>query len=412
MASVADRFGDHGITCLAVTSHDDETLLVENLLMSCRVLGKGVEHTILARLGGIALDLGLTTVELPVIPTERNQPVRDFLQAVTGPAAQTRRADGTTIAVHRISAEAASAVTFDPGSGAGTAAATTRQAPLPSTSSSDRFTGLSDIPVDFAAPAQVDVAVNGPLDQAPAAPPRSSDAVDVRPVVTAFSKVLRRPAGQLGPWTRLEDLGLNSMLRVELTVELEKRSGRLPSTLLYESETLADVADAISAGRSSSQPDLEPMTASSSRGRPQPPPEIVRTTAAPGGAVAIVGLAGRYPGARTPDELWDVLSSGSTQVREIPAARQTRAFRDVLPEAEGSVARVLPRRRDGLRLAVLQDLAARGRGDGPSAAPLPSDGHGGAPGRRPHFGEPGSTRRCLRRSHGLRLCCGVRAGGR
>ena len=92
MASVADRFGDHGITCLAVTSHDDETLLVENLLMSCRVLGKGVEHTILARLGGIALDLGLTTVELPVIPTERNQPVRDFLQAVTGPAAQTRRA--------------------------------------------------------------------------------------------------------------------------------------------------------------------------------------------------------------------------------------------------------------------------------------------------------------------------------
>ena len=336
VASVADRFGDHGITCLAVTSHDDETLLVENLLMSCRVLGKGVEHTILARLGGIALDLGLTTVELPVIPTERNQPVRDFLQAVTGPAAQTRRADGTTIAVHRISAEAASAVTFDPGSGAGTAAATTRQAPLPSTSSSDRFTGLSDIPVDFAAPAQVDVAVNGPLDQAPAAPPRSSDAVDVRPVVTAFSKVLRRPAGQLGPWTRLEDLGLNSMLRVELTVELEKRSGRLPSTLLYESETLADVADAISAGRSSSQPDLEPMTASSSRGRPQPPPEIVRTTAAPGGAVAIVGLAGRYPGARTPDELWDVLSSGSTQVREIPAARQTRAFRDVLPEAEGS----------------------------------------------------------------------------
>lgn len=331
VASVADRFGDHGTTCLVVISHDDQTLLVEDLLMSCRVLGKGVEHTVLARIGRIALDLGLTTVELPVVPSERNQPVRDFLQTVAGPATEAQRPDGASVLVHRMSAEAAAAVSFDPGSGTNTAAVTTRRAPSTSTSSSDCFTGLSDIPVDFATAAQVDAAVSGALDQPPSAIPRSSGEAGVQPVVAAFSRVLRKPAAELGPWTRLEDLGLNSMLRVELMVELEKQSGRLPSTLLYESETLADVAGVINAGNPSSQPGPEPTPTPSGPSEPQAPVEITRTTVA-AGAVAVVGLAGRYPGALTPDEFWDVLSSGSSQVREMPAARQSQAFRDACPE--------------------------------------------------------------------------------
>ncbi|RJF41182.1 SDR family NAD(P)-dependent oxidoreductase [Actinomyces sp. 2119] len=339
VASVADRFGDHGITCLAVVSHDDETMFVENLLMSCRVLGKGAEHAVFARLGRIALDLGLTTVELPVIPTERNQPVRDFLQAVTGPATQAQQADGTTVLVHRMSAEAAASVKFDPDV-ASAAAATARRSPPPATSSRDRFTGLSDIPADLATPAQVDLAVNEPPDQVPVEPRHGAGTARAQSVVEVFSKVLRRPAAQLGPWTRLEDLGLSSMLRVELMAELERQSGRLPSTLLYESETLADVARVISAGSSPSPPDLPDLEPVETRSRPvteepRPPAEPMRVDAARGSAVAVVGLAGRYPGARTPDELWDVLSSGSTQVREMPAARQTQAFRDASPGAEG-----------------------------------------------------------------------------
>ncbi|MFF9142266.1 amino acid adenylation domain-containing protein [Streptomyces albogriseolus] len=49
-----------------------------------------------------------------------------------------------------------------------------------------------------------------------------------------------------------------------------------------------------------------------------------RPVPAPGedaGAVAVVGLAGRYPGAADVDAFWDLLVSGDTPVREVPAER-------------------------------------------------------------------------------------------
>ncbi len=49
--------------------------------------------------------------------------------------------------------------------------------------------------------------------------------------------------------------------------------------------------------------------------RPVPAP------AADAGAVAVVGLAGRYPGAADLDAFWDLLASGRTPVREVPAER-------------------------------------------------------------------------------------------
>src|SRR4029077_11361491 len=40
---VADRFGDHGLVGAAVVAGDE----IKGLVMSCRVLGLGVEHTFL-----------------------------------------------------------------------------------------------------------------------------------------------------------------------------------------------------------------------------------------------------------------------------------------------------------------------------------------------------------------------------
>ncbi len=45
----------------------------------------------------------------------------------------------------------------------------------------------------------------------------------------------------------------------------------------------------------------------------------------PEGAVAIIGVAGRYPGARTPAELWARLRAGEDLIREIPADRWDHA---------------------------------------------------------------------------------------
>ena len=58
MVSARDRFGDYGQVGLAVLMADGEKLVVENILMSCRVLGKGVEHRLMAAIGREAQRLG------------------------------------------------------------------------------------------------------------------------------------------------------------------------------------------------------------------------------------------------------------------------------------------------------------------------------------------------------------------
>ena len=53
-------------------------LEIDTLLMSCRVLGRGVEALVLAELGRLAAEAGCTAVTGSYIPTERNGMVADL----------------------------------------------------------------------------------------------------------------------------------------------------------------------------------------------------------------------------------------------------------------------------------------------------------------------------------------------
>ncbi|MFL6261094.1 MAG: amino acid adenylation domain-containing protein [Thermoanaerobaculia bacterium] len=79
VVSVQDRFGDYGLTGVVIYGASPAALEVETLLLSCRVLGRGVEHRVLEELGRIAAARGLSRVDLAFVPTARNQPARDFL---------------------------------------------------------------------------------------------------------------------------------------------------------------------------------------------------------------------------------------------------------------------------------------------------------------------------------------------
>src|SRR5690606_16833994 len=52
--TVRDRFGDYGLVGAVIASRAGDRLDVETLLLSCRVLGRGVEHAMIARLGSMA----------------------------------------------------------------------------------------------------------------------------------------------------------------------------------------------------------------------------------------------------------------------------------------------------------------------------------------------------------------------
>lgn len=106
LVRVADRFGDYGEVGLVAYRREGDALAAENFLLSCRVLGKGVEHRMVAELGRRAGQAGLAQILLPFHPTPRNEPAARFL----GSLPATRSGDGHFV----LPAEAAQHVRFDP----------------------------------------------------------------------------------------------------------------------------------------------------------------------------------------------------------------------------------------------------------------------------------------------------------
>jgi FkbH-like protein len=76
---VSDRFGSYGLVGAIFLVEKDDTLVVENLLLSCRALGRGVEQRMLAWVHEEAARRGKSRVEVPVVEGPRNQPARDWL---------------------------------------------------------------------------------------------------------------------------------------------------------------------------------------------------------------------------------------------------------------------------------------------------------------------------------------------
>jgi FkbH-like protein len=81
---VKDVFGDYGLVGVALFEVADRTLRMEVFLMSCRALGRRVEHQIVDKLKQWAIERGADRIVIPVVPTSRNRPAREFLASLCG----------------------------------------------------------------------------------------------------------------------------------------------------------------------------------------------------------------------------------------------------------------------------------------------------------------------------------------
>jgi FkbH-like protein len=79
---VTDRFGSYGLTGAIIFRQSASALVVDTFLLSCRALGRGVEHRMVARLREIALERGLQSVEIPFVAAQRNRPALLFLESL------------------------------------------------------------------------------------------------------------------------------------------------------------------------------------------------------------------------------------------------------------------------------------------------------------------------------------------
>lgn len=74
---VSDRFGDNGLVGVAiVTPAQGDCWEIDTLLLSCRVMGRGVETALLAFVVDAARKAGVTSLEGRYIPTAKNAPAK------------------------------------------------------------------------------------------------------------------------------------------------------------------------------------------------------------------------------------------------------------------------------------------------------------------------------------------------
>ncbi len=142
----------------------------------------------------------------------------------------------------------------------------------------------------------------------------------------AVAQVTRVDVAEIREDTGFFDLGMDSLMAVELRRQLEQGLGReIPVTLVMDHPRLSDAAeyllgDVLGLGK---PPAAKPVLASVSATPADEP-------------IAIVAVSCRFPGAPDPEAFWDVLSGGIDAIREVPEDRfDIDEFYDADPDAPG-----------------------------------------------------------------------------
>lgn len=82
--SVQDKFGDNGITGLLIAklNKKEKIVFIDTFLLSCRILGKGIEKAFLGFIINKVKEQGFEIVESLYIPTLKNLQVRNFYDSL------------------------------------------------------------------------------------------------------------------------------------------------------------------------------------------------------------------------------------------------------------------------------------------------------------------------------------------
>ncbi len=171
--------------------------------------------------------------------------------------------------------------------------------------------------------------------------PAPADPVLRQQAIAYFKKLigaaLKLEAEEIDAAAPLESYGMDSLMIGKALAKLRESFTEIPSTLLFELQTVGDLADYFLAHRQSDivarlgvkSPVMESAkpAASLSIGVSDPAiSELPQPTAVPRPenqreTIAIIGLSGRFPGAPNVQAFWENLKAGKDCITEIPADR-------------------------------------------------------------------------------------------
>lgn len=304
--SVKDRFGDYGIVGMFMLEETETMVELESFMLSCRVLGRGIEYKIFKWIGERMKELQQNKFVVHFVISGKNQPAKAFLDKEFEVESKEKK-DGEfiyvingnkllqieyfflntmieeysgkkmvyseEIAVNARSYEKMQEVIWEQMSSIG---------------SMERF--LLDVPQKCEKTAQIEYVEQNVVQAVKEIFGRSlaidPDSIDEEEEINTYLK-------------------RNSMKIIEITVELRKIFKGVMPTLLFKYHTIAEVAQ-----------ELEKHQKVDT--------EKVRTEdgeAYSGDDIAIIGLNVRLPGAKNAEEFWDNLKNGVCSIGEIPVER-------------------------------------------------------------------------------------------
>ena len=188
-----------------------------------------------------------------------------------------------------------------------------------------RLVGLAEPVAATVASGAPHPAVGHPL---PASGERGLQAKVIAYVAQLLSAALKLPVHRIDAEAPFDTFGIDSVMALQLTAELENVLGTLPKTLFFEFQTIEALAAHLVAGHAQTLAKLLDVAAAE-KPAPKPAPvaaakkvtRFVAPVRKSDNDVAIIAISGRYPLARDVDEFWENLQAGRDCVTEVPAER-------------------------------------------------------------------------------------------
>ena len=81
-AKVKDKFGDNGITGVYIIEKADDEWIIDSFLLSCRIIGRGVENVMINQLVDRAKKENIKRIKGKFIPTQKNKPAENFYKEI------------------------------------------------------------------------------------------------------------------------------------------------------------------------------------------------------------------------------------------------------------------------------------------------------------------------------------------
>lgn len=258
---VRDRFGDYGLVGVVIAETRGAAIEIDTFLLSCRVLGRGVEHAIVAKVGQLALERGLAEVRLPFRRTPKNEPARAFADAIVAPY---RVGEGDEFA-YVIPAAVAAAISHRPGEDAAEVVEARRAdakkpTAAPSTAHGGRSQRYARLATELTSGRALFDAVRDASardrDLATVSVPAATDTE--RAILALWEEILGLRG--LGVEDDYFALGGSSLQAARLFAEISHRLGSsLPLTTILEAPTVRRLAARLDAGDTAPASGLIPL---------------------------------------------------------------------------------------------------------------------------------------------------------